>query len=78
MLVTTSCANISGYFALEDADGALMNAFIGVRNGDSEHLDKVIHGNEQVLRARFSDAQFFYQADIKRPLNRLFASLGVR
>ena len=56
------------YFAIEDADGRLMNYFIGVRNGDSEHLDKVIHGNEQVLRARFSDARFFYQADIKQKL----------
>ena len=56
------------YFALEDSDGRLMNYFIGVRNGDSAHLDKVIQGNEQVLRARFSDARFFYQADIKQPL----------
>ncbi|MCY3833982.1 MAG: glycine--tRNA ligase subunit beta [Chloroflexi bacterium] len=56
------------YFALEDNRGRLMNHFMGVRNGDSEHLDKVIRGNEQVLRARFSDAQFFYQADIKKPL----------
>jgi len=56
------------YFALEDSGGRLMNHFIGVRNGDSEHLDKVVRGNEQVLRARFSDAQFFYQADIKKPL----------
>ena len=56
------------YFALEDDTGKLMPWFIGVRNGDSEHIDKVIHGNEQVLRARFSDAQFFYQADIKKPL----------
>ena len=56
------------YFALEDKDGRLLNYFIGARNGDSEHLGKVISGNEQVLRARFSDAQFFYQADIKKPL----------
>ena len=56
------------YFALEDSAGRLMNYFIGVRNGDSVHLDKVIRGNEQVLRARFSDARFFYQADIKQPL----------
>ncbi|MCE2470360.1 MAG: glycine--tRNA ligase subunit beta [Anaerolineae bacterium] len=56
------------YFALEDAVGRLMDYFIGVRNGDSAHLDKVIRGNEQVLRARFSDARFFYQADIKKPL----------
>ncbi len=56
------------YFALEDAAGKLMNAFVAVRNGDGEHLDKVIHGNEQVLRARFSDARFFYEADIQKPL----------
>jgi len=56
------------YFALEDAGGRLLNHFIGLRNGDSAHLDKVIHGNEQVLRARFSDARFFFQADSKQPL----------
>ncbi len=56
------------YFAIEDADARLMNYFIGVRNGDSEHLDKVTYGNEQVLRARFSDARFFYRADIKQKL----------
>jgi len=39
-----------------------------VRNGDSEHLDIVRHGNEEVLRARFADADFFYQADTKKPL----------
>ena len=56
------------YFAVEDKDGNLMPYFIGVRNGDSEHLDKVINGNEQVIRARFSDANFFYQTDVKTPL----------
>lgn len=56
------------YFAVEDKDGKLLPYFIGVRNGDSENLDKVIHGNEQVIRARFSDARFFYRADIKKPL----------
>ena len=56
------------YFALEDSRGQLMNAFIGVRNGDSQHIDQVIQGNEQVLRARFSDARFFYEADIQKPL----------
>ncbi|MCY3798305.1 MAG: glycine--tRNA ligase subunit beta [Chloroflexi bacterium] len=56
------------YFAVEDNRGELMPFFIGVRNGDDRQLDKVVHGNEQVVRARFSDAQFFYQADIKKPL----------
>ncbi len=56
------------YFAVEDKGGGLLPYFIGVRNGDDKHLDKVVHGNEQVIRARFSDAQFFYQADSKKPL----------
>ena len=56
------------YFAVEDDAGNLLPYFIGVRNGDSLHLDKVIHGNEQVIRARFSDARFFYAADIAKPL----------
>ncbi len=56
------------YFALEAADGSLLNYFIAVRNGDSKHLDKVIQGNEQVLRARFADARFFYEADSKKRL----------
>ena len=64
------------YFALEDADGQLMNHFIGVRNGDGEHLDKVIQGNEHVIRARFSDADFFYQADIQKPLKDYLPRLG--
>ncbi|MDE2637693.1 MAG: glycine--tRNA ligase subunit beta [Chloroflexota bacterium] len=56
------------YFAVEDNRGELMPFFIGVRNGDDRRLGKVVHGNEQVVRARFSDAQFFYRADIKKPL----------
>lgn len=56
------------YFPVEDAAGRLMPYFIAVRNGDAEHLDKVAHGNAQVLRARFSDADFFYKEDLKKPL----------
>lgn len=56
------------YFAVEDNRGELLPFFIGVRNGDEKHLEKVIHGNEQVIGARFADARFFYEADIKQPL----------
>lgn len=53
------------YFAVEGQDGNLLPYFITVRNGDSEHLDIVAHGNEHVLRARFADARFFFNEDIK-------------
>ncbi len=48
--------------------GVLLNAFVGVRNGDREGLDAVREGNEWVLRARLVDARFFYQEDRKRSL----------
>ena len=63
------------YFALEDERGRLLPYFIGIRNGDGKHLDKVIHGNEQVIRARFADAKFFFEADIKRPLREFLPRL---
>lgn len=57
------------YFPVQDKNGDLMPYFIAVRNGDNQHLDKVAHGNEHVLRARFSDANFFYSQDIEKPLS---------
>lgn len=44
-------------------DGSLLPNFIAVRNGDEEHLDIVRDGNEQVIRARFADGEFFYGND---------------
>lgn len=51
------------YFPVLDEDDNLLNKFITVRNGGSEHLDIVTHGNERVLRARLSDAEFFFNED---------------
>lgn len=51
------------YFPVLDEEGNLLNKFITVRNGGSEHLDIVTHGNERVLRARLSDAEFFFNED---------------
>jgi glycyl-tRNA synthetase len=64
------------YFPVEDANGNLLPHFIAVRNGDAEHLDMVTDGNEQVLRARFSDAAYFYHEDLKKPLKDYLPRLG--
>lgn len=53
------------YFPVMSEDGKLMPLFITVRNGGTAHLDIVQHGNERVLRARLSDAQFFFEEDRK-------------
>jgi len=57
------------YFPLEDENGKMMNNFIAVRNGDNNYMDIVRKGNERVLRARLSDAKFFYEEDKKVPLD---------
>ena len=56
------------YFAIQDANGKLLPHFLAVLNtaGDSKGL--IRHGNERVLRARFNDARFFWQADQKQTL----------
>ena len=56
------------YFPVFDTNKNLLNQFIGVRNGDHQHLDIVADGNAQVIRARFADARFFINEDLKRKL----------
>ena len=56
------------YFPVYDGNGELLPYFIAVRNGDEKHLDVVIDGNEHVIRARFADAEFFYNNDRQQTL----------
>lgn len=53
------------YFPVTGKDGKLLPMFITVRNGGTEHIDIVRHGNERVLRARLADARFFFEEDQK-------------
>lgn len=64
------------YFPVLDPVGNLLPYFIAVRNGDSEHLEMVIDGNEHVIRARFADAEFFYKNDRKRSLEQFLPDLS--
>ena len=56
------------YFPLYDEAGKLTNNFIIVSNGDPAYAGNIIAGNERVVRARLDDAKFFYEEDLKRPL----------
>lgn len=56
------------YFPLYDADHKLTNKFIIVSNGNPECAATIIDGNERVVRARLDDAKFFYEEDLKHPL----------
>jgi glycyl-tRNA synthetase beta chain len=56
------------YFAVDDGKGRLLPHFIAVNNTKVRDQAVVKRGNERVLRARLSDAEFFVKEDSKRPL----------
>jgi glycyl-tRNA synthetase len=64
------------YFPVVDEDGKLLPYFVAVRNGGDEHLDIVRWGNEEVIRARFADANFFYREDTKKSLEEFLPRLA--
>lgn len=67
--VITPMRDHQRYFPVKTAEGKLMPIFITVRNGGSDYLETVQHGNERVLKARLEDAQFFFNEDRKKTLN---------
>ena len=57
------------YFVCNDATGKLANAFVCTANIDAaDGGEKIVEGNQKVLAARLSDARFFYETDLKVPL----------
>ena len=56
------------YFPLADAKGRLLPQFLFVSNQQAANPKQIIAGNERVLRARLSDARFFYDQDRKQKL----------
>ena len=65
-VLVTSMAVHQRYFPVYEKNGTnLLPYFITIRNGNEHGLDTVRQGNERVIRARLSDARFFYQEDQK-------------
>ncbi len=59
------------YFICRDAGGKLANAFVCTANITAHDGGAaIVVGNEKVLAARLSDAKFFWEQDLKVPLER--------
>jgi glycyl-tRNA synthetase beta chain len=56
------------YFAVEDENGKLMPYFLAVMNTASDSKGLIRKGHERVLRARLTDAMFFWEVDRKQTL----------
>ncbi|GAA6780328.1 glycine--tRNA ligase subunit beta [Helicobacter pylori] len=72
-IITTSMKENQRYFAVFDQKSqespTLHNGFVVVSNAINKDKQKIIAGNQKVLKARLSDAVFFYENDLKKPLD---------
>ena len=67
-IICESMLSNQRYFPTYDKDGKLTRAFVVVSNADPAVSETVVDGNERVVRARLDDAKFFYEEDLKEPL----------
>lgn len=74
-VLVTSMREHQRYFPVLDGSGKLLPYFVTVRNGDRRSIDLVSKGNEKVLRARLSDAKFFYEEDHKLTIEHALSKL---
>ena len=75
-VLVTSMKEHQRYFVVRDSEGKLLPHFISVRNGNAEHLENVIKGNEKVLVARLEDGEFFWREDQKLAIANLVEKLS--
>ena len=76
-VLMTSMRSHQKYFSLATTDGSLAPQFIIVANVEVEDGGKeIIAGNERVLRARLSDAKFFWEQDLKVTLDTRLGALA--
>ena len=64
-IICESMLSNQRYFPIYDANGKLTREFVVVSNTKPENDERVIDGNERVVRARLYDAKFFYDEDLK-------------
>ena len=75
-IICESMLSNQRYFPLYDGQGNLTNHFLLVSNGDPARSAVIAEGNERVVRARLSDAKFFYEEDLKQPLEAFVGRLS--
>ena len=78
-VLVTAMRTHQKYFSLLDAQGRLAPRFVLVANTEAADGGKaIVAGNERVLRARLSDAKFFWDEDRKRSLEGRVPKLAER
>ena len=76
-IICESMLSNQRYFPIFDADGKLTREFVIVSNADPKVSETVISGNERVVRPRLDDAKFFFDEDLKHPMEDFVQRLGI-
>ena len=76
-IICESMLSNQRYFPIFDAEGKLTREFVIVSNADPKVSDTVVSGNERVVRPRLDDAKFFFDEDLKRPMEEFVQRLGI-
>ena len=76
-IICESMLSNQRYFPIFDADGKLTREFVIVSNADPKVSDTVVSGNERVVRPRLDDAKFFFEEDLKHPMEDFVERLGI-
>jgi glycyl-tRNA synthetase beta chain len=74
-ILSTVMRHHQRYFSVINPDGGLAPEFVAVTNTDGDPDGLIRQGNERVLRARFNDAKFFWDADQQKKLSARVADL---
>lgn len=76
-VITTVMVKHQRYFPItvDEKSNQLLPNFITISNGDPAKSEIIAAGNGRVIRARLADAQFFYQADLDKPIETYVDSL---
>jgi glycyl-tRNA synthetase beta chain len=69
-IVVHSMKEHQRYFPVIDEDGRLLPHFVCISNIAPKDQKVVVKGNERVLKARLSDAVYFFHEDLKIPLEK--------
>ncbi len=78
-VLITSMRSHQKYFSLLKENGRLANRFLVVSNMETvDDGREIISGNQRVLRARLSDAKFFWDTDRKHRLDSRLPKLAER
>lgn len=67
-LLITVMRDHQKYFAIADGKNELMNYYVVISNSKKENSETIKKGSERVIKARFEDARFYYEDDLKKTL----------